>query len=167
MDLAAIPFMRNRYGCEVGLSDHTLGSAAAVTAVGLGATVFEKHVTLTRETGGADSAFSADSDEFTAFVTDVTTAWRTIGTPRFGPSSKETASLAFRRSLRATRRIAAGEIIGPNDIRSMRPAGGLAPDAIDSIIGQQAITDLEVGQAVTWGVLSEHDAIAQPIEDKK
>jgi N-acetylneuraminate synthase len=153
MDLAAIPFMRNRYGCEVGLSDHTIGSTAAVTAVGLGATVFEKHVTLTRDTDGADSAFSADSDEFTAFVTDVTTAWRAIGTPRFGPSSKEMASLAFRRSLRATRRIAAGEVIGPNDIRSMRPAGGLAPDAITSVIGRRVLTDLEVGQAITRDVI--------------
>ena len=150
MDLAAIPFMRQRYGFEVGLSDHTMGSTAAVTAVGLGATIFEKHITIARESGGADAAFSADADEFQSFVSDVTTAWTSIGSPRFGPSPKETASLAFRRSLRTTRRISAGELIGPGDVRSMRPAGGLAPEEIDDVIGKRAVVDLEVGQAIMW-----------------
>lgn len=153
MDLAAIPFMRQRYGFEVGLSDHTMGSTAAVTAVGLGATIFEKHITIARESGGADAAFSADADEFQSFVSDVTTAWTSIGSPRFGPSSKETASLAFRRSLRTTRRISAGELIGPGDVRSMRPAGGLAPEEIDDVIGKRAVVDLEVGQALDWAVI--------------
>ena len=153
MDLAAIPFMRQRYGCEVGLSDHTMGSTAAVTAVGLGATIFEKHITIARESGGADAAFSADADEFQHFVSDVTSAWTSLGTPRFGPSPKEASSLAFRRSLRTTRRISAGEVIGPGDIRSMRPAGGLAPEEIDDVIGKQAVVDLEVGQALDWAVI--------------
>lgn len=159
MDLAAIPFMRQRFGCEVGLSDHTMGSTAAVTAVGLGATIFEKHITIARESGGADAAFSADADEFQRFVSDVTTAWTSIGSPRFGPSPKETASLAFRRSLRTTRRISAGELIAPGDVRSMRPAGGLAPEEISSVLGRRALVDLEVGAAVTWSTV-EHDSEA-------
>lgn len=154
MDLAAIPFMRNRYGCEVGLSDHTLGSTAAVAAVGLGATVFEKHVTITRDSGGADAEFSADAGEFSGFVQDVSTAWQVIGSPRFGPSPKETASLAFRRSLRTTRRIPAGKVIGPGDVRSMRPAGGLAPEHFSSVVGCEALVDLEVGQALSWDVVA-------------
>ena len=165
MDLAAIPFMRHRYGCEVGLSDHTMGSTAAVTAVGLEATIFEKHITIERDAGGADAAFSADAKEFGQFVSDVTTAWESMGTPRFGPSPKESASLAFRRSLRTTRHIAAGEVIGPGDIRSMRPAGGLGPEHLSSVIGQQAIADLEVGQAVTWDVVSEPGIDRQPLKD--
>jgi len=158
MDLAAIPFMRNRYGCEIGLSDHTMGSTAAVTAIGLGATVFEKHITIERNAGGADAAFSANAKEFSQFVSDVTMAWAAIGSPRFGPSPKESGSLAFRRSLRATRRIAAGEVIAPGDIRSMRPAGGLAPEHLTAVIGSRAKADLEVGQAIVWDALSEHGA---------
>ena len=165
MDMAAIPFMRRRYDCEVGLSDHTMGSTAAVTAVGLGATIFEKHITLEKDSGGADAAFSADANEFNQFVSKVTTAWEAIGTPRFGPSPKEAASLAFRRSLRATRRIASGEVIGTGDIRSMRPAGGLGPEHLSAVIGQRALADLEVGQAVTWDVISERGAERQPLRD--
>ena len=146
MDLSAIPFMRDRYQCEVGLSDHTIGSTAAVTSVGVGATIFEKHITTTREVVGADSAFSADADEFVDFVSSVTDAWKSIGEPRFGPSEHEQASTAFRRSLRFTRNIAAGEKIGANDVRSMRPAGGLPPDQHDEIIGKWAIKDIEVGE---------------------
>lgn len=162
MDLAAIPFMRNRYGCEVGLSDHTIGSNAAVTAVGLGATIFEKHVTITRDAGGADADFSADAGEFAAFVKDTSTAWQLLGSARFGPSPKESASLAFRRSLRATRRITAGEMIGPTDIRSMRPAGGLAPEHKASLIGCEALVDLEIGQAITWDVVTQQAASTDP-----
>lgn len=153
MDLAAIPVMRRRYGCEVGLSDHTLGSTAAVTAVGLGATVFEKHITIAREDGGVDATFSAEPDEFRRFVSDVATAWTSIGSPRFGPSLRETSSLVFRRSLRTTRRIRAGELINSRDVRSMRPAGGLAPDEIHFVLGRRALVDLEVGQAIDWTVI--------------
>ena len=153
MDLAAIPYMRSRYGCEIGLSDHTTGSTAAVTAVGLGATIFEKHVTIDRDNGGADAAFSANAGEFSEFVRDVVVAWQGIGIPRFGPSAKETASLAFRRSLRTTRRIKAGELIGSEDVRSMRPSGGLAPEEITAVIGCEAIVDLEIGEALNWEVI--------------
>ena len=153
MDLAAIPFMRQKFGCEVGLSDHTIGSTAAVTAVGLGATILEKHVTLSREAGGADAVFSANTDEFRTYVSDVTTAWAAIGAPRFGPSPKETSSLSFRRSLRTTRQIRAGEVIKSGDVRSMRPAGGLAPSDIIAVLGCRALVDLEIGQAIDWSVI--------------
>jgi pseudaminic acid synthase len=157
MDLAAIPFLRSRYGCEVGLSDHSIGALAAVTAVGLGATIFEKHVTNVRTSVGADAAFSADADEFHQYVADLTTAWKTVGSPRFGPSPREVASLAFRRSLRTTRRIAAGETITAADVRSMRPSGGLPPEEHSSIVGRRAAVDLEVGEALAWESLSELD----------
>ena len=150
MDLAAIPFMRDRYQCEVGLSDHTIGSTAAITSVGVGATIFEKHITTTRDVGGADSAFSADADEFVDFVSSVTNAWKSIGEPRFGPSEHEQASTAFRRSLRTTRKIAAGERILHDDIRSMRPAGGLAPELHNEVVGCIALVDLEVGSPLKW-----------------
>lgn len=153
MDLKAIPFMRDRYGCEVGLSDHTIGSTAAIVATALGATIFEKHITLEHEVDGVDDQFSADSDEFANFVINVRQAREALGHPRFGPSSHERSSVLFRRSLRTTRRIGAGEIISHGDIRSMRPAGGLEPDLIDQVIGCTALVDLEIGSPLTWSDL--------------
>lgn len=158
MDLTAIPFMRERYGCEVGLSDHTLGSTSAIVATALGATIFEKHITLDHEVDGVDDQFSADSDEFTRFVADVRQARDSLGSPRFGPSDRERASLFFRRSLRTTRQIKAGEIIAIGDIRSMRPSGGLEPDSIGEVIGCTALIDLEVGSAVKWEELQRNTA---------
>ena len=157
MDLSAIPFMRKRYQCEVGLSDHTIGSTTAVASVGLGATIFEKHVTTSRDLGGADSAFSADASEFRNFVTSVTDAWKSIGEPRFGPSEHEQASTAFRRSLRTTRRIAAGEHISQEDVRSMRPAGGLPPELHDEVVGCIALVDLEIGSPIRWEELQRNN----------
>jgi len=157
MDLSAIPFMRDRYQCEVGLSDHTIGATAAVTSVGVGATIFEKHITTTRDAGGADSAFSADASEFIEFVSSVTDAWKSIGEPRFGPSEHERASTAFRRSLRTTRNITAGERISHGDIRSMRPAGGLPPELHEEIVGCIALVDLEIGSPLKWEELQRNN----------
>lgn len=155
MDLTAIPFMRERYDCEVGLSDHTIGSTAAIVATALGSSIFEKHITLKHEANGVDDQFSADSDEFANFVINVRQARESLGYPRFGPSSHERSSLFFRRSLRTARRIQAGEIISAGDVRSMRPAGGLEPDFFDQIIGCTSLVDLEIGSPVTWEVLQQ------------
>jgi N-acetylneuraminate synthase len=153
MDLRAIPVMQERWGRPIGLSDHTLGSTAAITAVALGACIIEKHLTLHRSDGGPDGAFSAEPQELAALVTEVRECHSSLGTARFGASEREEASLAFRRSLRAARPIAAGTTLTTDDVRSMRPAGGLAPDDLDLVIGTVARTDLAVGDPVTWSDL--------------
>lgn len=153
MDLLAIPEMRRRWPVQVGLSDHTRGSTAAVAAVALGATIIEKHLTLRRADGGPDAEFSAEPDELAELVTAVRDAHASLGHARFGPSGAEAASLGFRRSLRAVRPIAAGSVIGPDDVASIRPAGGMPPDAIDDVIGSVTRVDLVVGTAITTDVL--------------
>ena len=153
MALRAIPVMRDRWNRPIGLSDHTLGATAAIAAVALGACIVEKHLTLRRSDGGPDAAFSAEPHELTELVAALRDAHAALGEARFGPSERELANVAFRRSLRAARPIAAGTTISAADVRSMRPAGGLAPDDLDLVIGATARTDLAVGAPITWDVL--------------
>lgn len=153
MDLAAIPFMRDRWGCQIGLSDHTLDSTASVAAIALGATVVEKHIILQRSDGGPDSAFSSEPNELKKLVEQINIAWQAMGVVRFGPSEREMSSVAFRRSLRANREILAGEILDENSVRSMRPAGGIAPVNISEILGRRVNQNLEVGAPITWDVI--------------
>lgn len=150
MGLRAIPAMMQMWDVPVGLSDHTHGSTAAVAAVALGGCVIEKHLTLRRSDGGPDAAFSAEPSEFADLVIAVRQAQLAIGTARFGPSERERASVAFRRSLRAVRPIAAGELLTMDNVRSIRPAGGLAPDLIDSVLGMVAARDLDQGAPLSW-----------------
>ena len=132
MDLRTIPHMAATWGTPVGLSDHTLGVTAAVTAVALGACVIEKHLTLSRDDPGPDSPFSLEPDEFAILVRSVHEAEATLGRIRYGPSSSERASLAFRRSLFAVAHVAKGEAFTPENVRSIRPGDGLPPDAFRS-----------------------------------
>jgi pseudaminic acid synthase len=153
MDLRSIPVMREMWGLPVGLSDHTITSTAAIAAVALGATVIEKHVTLRRSDGGPDAAFSLEPDELAALVNDVREAHAALGSVRFGPSEREQASIVFRRSLRAVRPIAAGEELTHDNVRSVRPAGGLTPDHIVDVVGRSARVAIEVGEPITWQVV--------------
>lgn len=153
MDLRAIPVMAELWGLPVGLSDHTLGATASIAAVALGACIIEKHLRFARSDGGPDSAFSAEPHELAALVSAVREAHAALGSVRFGPSEREVANRKFRRSLRAQRAILAGETITVENVRSMRPAGGLAPDELDRIIGTIAGHAIEPGDPIRWGDL--------------
>lgn len=157
MDLRAIPTMAELWKVPVGLSDHTLGSTVAIAAVALGASVIEKHLTLRRSAGGPDAQFSAEPHELAQLVDAVREAHAALGTVRFGPSEGERASVAFRRSLRAVRPIAAGELLTTDNVRSIRPAGGLAPDLIETVLGMVAACDLEQGAPLSWPDLRRGD----------
>lgn len=153
MDLRAIPFMRGRWDCEIGLSDHTLDSTASIAAVALGATIIEKHIIAHRSDGGPDAAFSCEPEELTKLIQQVNDAWSAMGTVRFGPSERENASIAFRRSLRVSSAMMVGDTISETNVRSMRPAGGLLPAHMKDLIGKRVTQDLEIGAAVTWDVV--------------
>ncbi|MCD9622764.1 pseudaminic acid synthase [Rhabdothermincola salaria] len=149
MDLAAIPVMRSLWDVPVGLSDHTLTSTAAIAAVALGASIVEKHVTLRRSDGGPDAEFSLEPQELARLSSVLGEAHAAIGRPRFGPSAGEAASLAFRRSLRVIAPIAEGKAFSERNVRSVRPAGGLAPDLLSTVIGKRARRSLSVGDPLT------------------
>lgn len=154
MDLRAIPAMARMWDQPVGLSDHSIGATAAIAGVALGACIIEKHLTTRRSDGGPDAEFSAEPDELAALVASVREAHSMLGSVRFGPSERESTSIGFRRSLRAVQPIAAGDLITEENVRSVRPAGGLPPDHIDAVIGMTAIHPIELGAPVTWSDLS-------------
>jgi pseudaminic acid synthase len=153
MDLRTIPDMAARWGVPVGLSDHTLGSAAAVAAVALGACVLEKHMTLSRADQTPDSAFSLEPDEFRTMVDEVRQTESALGSVRYGPSEQEKASLAFRRSLFVVADVEQGEPFTGANVRSIRPGHGVAPRHLEAVIGRRAAVPVERGTPLTWDLI--------------
>jgi N-acetylneuraminate synthase len=152
--LNTIPHLRQLTGCEVGLSDHTIGIGVSVAAVALGATVIEKHFTLARADGGVDSAFSIEPAELKVLVQETERAWRALGQVRYGPSSaSEQQSLAYRRSIYASADIAAGEALTHANIKTIRPGLGLAPKFLDLCLGRQARIAIKRGSPIAWNLL--------------
>ncbi|MEM7457041.1 MAG: pseudaminic acid synthase [Planctomycetota bacterium] len=150
MNLQTIPEMRDRFGVAVGLSDHSHGHLAATTAVALGASVIEKHLTLSRSDGGPDSAFSLEPDEFAQMVTAVREAEAVLGTVQFGPTDEDAGNRRFRRSLFAIRDIVAGEPFTLDNVRSIRPGNGLAPRYLDQLMTRTARSDISAGTPLSW-----------------
>lgn len=153
MDLRTIPDMAARWGVPVGLSDHTLGTTAAVAGVALGACLVEKHVTLSRRDPTPDAAFSAEPDEFAAFVAAVREAEAILGSVRYGPSPSEHRSLAFRRSLVVVATVEAGETFTADNVRSLRPGHGLPPKCLPEVLGRKAVRRVEPGTPLSWDLV--------------
>jgi N-acetylneuraminate synthase len=152
-NVATIPHMRTLFGCEVGLSDHTMGIGTAVAAVALGASVVEKHFTLRRADGGVDSAFSLEPDELSALITETERAWQSIGEVRYGTTDAEKKSKNHRRSIYITRDVKAGEILGPDNARIIRPGLGLPPREFDRVIGRVLRRDAKRGTPLSWDLI--------------
>ena len=142
-----------RHGTLVGLSDHTLGTAVAVSAVALGACVIEKHFTLLRADGGPDAAFSLEPSEFAALVRDCKTAWEALGEVREGYQSAAEPNLVFRRSLYVVRDIAPGSELTMENVRSIRPGHGLAPKYLPEILGRHARRAIARGTPLSWDLV--------------
>lgn len=152
-NLLTIPHMRELFGCEVGLSDHTQGIGAAVAAVALGASVIEKHFTLSRADGGVDAAFSLEPDELRLLVSETEKARLALGQVHYGLSEKERSSLKFRRSLYISRDVRAGERLDADSVRIVRPGYGLEPKYLDLVVGRRLARDAKAGTPVTWELL--------------
>jgi len=150
MNLRTIPEMARRFGVPVGLSDHTMGIAAPVAAVALGACIIEKHLTLSRSIPGPDSAFSLEPHEFKAMVDAVRVAEKALGEVQFGVSGKEEASRAFRRSLFVVEDVARGEIFTTANVRSIRPGNGLHPRHLTEVLGKTAAHGIKRGTPLRW-----------------
>jgi N-acetylneuraminate synthase len=152
-NVATIPHLRDLFGVQVGLSDHTLGVGAAVAAVALGATVVEKHFTLRRADGGVDATFSLEPEELAALVVETERAWRALGSVQYGPTKAETGSLRFRRSLYVVADAKAGEPITRANVRAIRPGLGLPPKHLDEVQGRQFKSDVKRGTPLSWNLL--------------
>lgn len=155
MHLATLPRLAELTEGPVGLSDHSLGSTAAVVAVTLGACFIEKHFTLSRADGGVDSHFSLEPVEFRRMVDDVRRAEAMIGQPTFGPGVAEEGSAVFRRSLYVVEDISAGMPLTPTNVRSIRPGFGMSPRYFDLILGRRVVRDVTRGTPLSWDVISD------------
>jgi pseudaminic acid synthase len=148
-NIRTIPHLREMFGCEVGLSDHTLGIGVSVAAVALGATVIEKHFTLSRAEGGVDSAFSLEPHELATLVRETERAWQALGQVSYGPTEAERNSLQFRRSIYVAADIAAGEVFTEHNLRIVRPGHGAPPQLYDQLLGREARRSYQRGTPLT------------------
>lgn len=152
-NILTIPHMRELFGCEVGLSDHTMGVGVSVASVALGATVIEKHFTLNRADGGVDSTFSMEPAEMAQLVVETERAWQALGQVRYGPTEAEKKSLQFRRSLYVVEDIKAGDVLTRENVRAIRPGLGLPTKYLDIVLGKTVKGAVGRGTALTWGLI--------------
>ena len=153
MNLRTITDLAHRFQVPAGLSDHTLGIAAAAAAVALGASIIEKHMTLSRSTAGPDSAFSLEPEEFRQMVEAVRAVESGLGHVQYGPSSSESKSLVFRRSLFVVKPVRAGEKFSLDNVRSIRPAHGLHPRHLENVLECTAACDIDAGTPLSWELM--------------
>jgi N-acetylneuraminate synthase len=152
-NILTIPHMRELFGCEVGLSDHTMGVGAAVAAVAHGATVIEKHFTLRRADGGVDSTFSLEPEEMAMLVIETERAWQSLGEVTYGPTESERESIVFRRSLYIAENMKKGDVLTKKNLRIVRPGLGLPPKYFDVLLGRRVNRNLSKGTYVKWEVV--------------
>jgi len=153
-NVLTIPHLRELFGCEVGLSDHTMGVGVAIAAVAHGATVIEKHFTLSRADGGVDSAFSLEPVELHALVEETKRAWQSLGAVRYGPTEAELKSVVFRRSLYIAEDMEQGEVLTPTNLRVVRPGIGLHPRYYEIFLGKRVAHKVKKGTPVQWELIS-------------
>ena len=149
-NLRQIPELARRFGLDIGLSDHTLGTTASVAAIALGAVAIEKHFTLSRADKGPDSEFSLEPDELARLCRDTRDAWSALGRMGYARQKAEEGSMVFRRSIYFVRDLPSGAVIGPQDIRRIRPGMGLAPKYFDCLIGKRLKVAVKRGTATAW-----------------
>lgn len=149
-NLRTLTNMRETFGVDIGLSDHTIGIGAAIAAVALGANVVEKHVTLARDDGGVDSTFSLEPWELKLLVSETSRAWAALGKVSYAQTQQEKASRIFQRSLYLAEDVREGEVLTTKNLRSVRPGYGLAPEYLDVLLGKTVNRSLEKGSAMRW-----------------
>lgn len=152
-NVRTIAHMRELFHCEVGLSDHTMGVGAAVASVAFGATVIEKHFTLSRDEGGVDSTFSLEPAEMKMLVVESERAWQSLGTISYGPTQAEQKSLAYRRSLYITQDMKAGDRLSAQNMRAIRPGKGMPVKLYDVLLGRRLNADAKRGTPLSWDLI--------------
>jgi len=153
MNLRTIPDMKKIFNCSVGISDHTLGIASSVAAVALGATVIEKHFTLSRKIDTPDSFFSLEPQELKQLVDNAKIAQQSLGKVSYGQTKGEKKSKVFRRSLFIVEDIKKGSAFSEENIRSIRPSDGLAPKHLKKVLGKKAKKNIKKGTPLGWSLI--------------
>ncbi len=153
INLSCIPTLAAKYNCIMGLSDHSMGSAVAVGAAALGIKMVEKHLTLKRSDGGPDSGFSMEPDEFKKMVSDIRIIEKAMGSPEYALTDVQKKEREGSRSLFVVSDIKKGDVITPDNVRSIRPHAGLHTMYYDEVLGKQAIKDVKKGTPFSWDII--------------
>ncbi len=153
VNLRMMQCLSDKYGCLVGLSDHTLGSVVAEGSVVLGGKMIEKHLTLNRSAGGVDDAFSMEPAEFAEMVRNVRIMEQALGSYEYGISDKQASERRLSRSLFVVKDIKAGEKLTPENVRSIRPGNGMHTKHYEEVLGMTAINDIEKGTPLSWELI--------------
>lgn len=149
-NLMTIPHMRELFDCEVGLSDHTMGTGVSVASVALGVRVIEKHFTLSRADGGVDSAFSMEPDELKELVVESERAYQALGKVSYGVQKSEEKNLLYKRSIYFSKDLYKGDVITSENIRIIRPGLGLPTKFYDLVLGKTVKIDTQAGSPMQW-----------------
>lgn len=149
-NILQMPELARRFGTIPGLSDHTMGTAVSVAAVALGASVIEKHFTLSRADKGPDSEFSLEPVELERLCKETLEAWQALGKAGYQRHVAEEGSKVFRRSVYFMSDLPAGSVVGPADIRRIRPGLGLAPKHFDLLVGRRLKVAVKRGTPTSW-----------------
>jgi pseudaminic acid synthase len=152
-NILTIPHMREMFGCEIGLSDHTMGIGVSVASVAMGASVIEKHFTLNRADGGVDSTFSMEPSEMKQLVVETERAWQALGRVSYGATEAEKKSIMFRRSLYVVKDMKAGDVLTKENVRAIRPGLGLPTKYLNVVLGMVVSQDIKLGTALGWHLL--------------
>ena len=152
-NILTIPHMRELFGCEVGLSDHTMGVGVSVASVALGTTVIEKHFTVNRADGGVDSTFSMEPVEMAQLVVETERAWQALGQVSYGVTDAERKSIVFSRSLYVVKHLKLGDVLTTDNVRAIRPGLGLPPKYFEEVLGRTLNQDVARGTALNWGLI--------------
>jgi len=149
-NLLTIPHLRDSFGVQVGLSDHTIGIGVSVASVALGATMIEKHFTLSRKENGVDSSFSMEPDEMKMLVKETYAAWQALGQVNYGSTKNEEASRIFRRSIYVVEDVKKGNSFMKENLRIIRPGDGLHPRHYEEVLHRKATCDIPKGTPMSW-----------------
>lgn len=152
-NLRTITDMSSRFGLVTGLSDHTIDNITAITSVAMGASIVEKHFTLSRQGGGPDDSFSIEPQELRSLSAGLRTAWEAMGNVDYGLKSSEVGNAVFRRSLYVVRDVEAGDVLTGEHIKSIRPGYGVPPKYLDCFIGKVAARSVARGSPVSWELI--------------
>jgi len=153
MNIATVADLANKFGCVVGLSDHSLSNVAAISSVSFGASFIEKHITIDRSDKGPDSEFSLEPDELKALCFDVKQAWSCIGKPNYERKPAEESNVTFRRSIYVIKDVKAGEVLTEDNIKRIRPGFGLEPKHFGSALGKVVNQDIGAGTPLSWDLI--------------
>ena len=147
--------LRDLFGVQVGLSDHTLGIGVSIAAIALGATVVERHLTLRRSDGGADSAFSLEPEEFAMLVKEGQSAIQSLGNAQWSMQDSEKESRRLRRSLYVVKDVKAGDSVTSANLRAIRPGAGASPKYYEEFIGRHFKFDVKAGTPMSLDLIGE------------